>query len=99
MPTSLGYRAILFDLFDTLVKFDRERLPLLQLEGRAVRSTVGQVHEVLRAWAPGITVEALYAGMGESWREAERLRAIDQDRKSTRLNSSHSRASRMPSSA
>lgn len=77
MPASLRYRAILFDLFDTLVRFDRERLPMLQLGGRAVRSTVGRLHEVLRGWAPQITLEALYTGMSESWREAERLRAID----------------------
>jgi len=77
VTTSPRYRAILFDLFDTLVRFDRERLPMLQIGGRAVRSTVGHVHEVLRAWAPQVTLEALYAGMGESWREAERLRAID----------------------
>src|ERR1700693_5528662 len=77
MPTSLRYRAILFDLFDTLVRFDRERLPMLELGGRAVRATVGHLHEVLRGWAPQITLEALHAGMGESWREAERLRAID----------------------
>ena len=58
------YRAILFDLFDTLVRFDRERLPQLQIGGRTVRSTVGHVHGVLRGWAPEITLEALYAGMG-----------------------------------
>ena len=77
MTASPRYQAILFDLFDTLVRFDRERLPLLQIGGRTVRSTVGHVHEVLRGWAPQVTVEALHAGMGESWREAERLRAID----------------------
>ncbi len=50
---------------------------MLQLEGRAVRSTAGHVHEVLRAWAPHVTLDALYGALGESWREAERLRAID----------------------
>jgi HAD superfamily hydrolase (TIGR01549 family) len=71
------YRAVLFDLFDTLVRFDRERLPVVQLDGRTVRSTVGKLHEVLRAWAPHVTLEALYGALGDSWREAERLRAID----------------------
>ncbi len=42
-----------------------------------MRSTVGYVHGVLRRGAPEITLEAFHAGMGESWREAERLRAID----------------------
>ena len=71
------YPAILFDLFDTLVRFDRERLPVVQIGGREVRSTVGRLHAVLSASVPHVTIEALHAALGESWREAERLRAID----------------------
>ncbi len=74
---SKRYRAVLFDLFDTLVRFDRERLPLVEIDGRSVRSTVGRLHDVLRGWAPHVTVEALYGALTESWREAERRRAID----------------------
>jgi putative hydrolase of the HAD superfamily len=73
----MSYRAILFDLFDTLVRFDRERLPLVRVDGREVRSSVGRLHEVLRPSAPHVTLEALHGALGESWREAERLRAID----------------------
>ena len=75
--TSVRYRAVFFDLFDTLVRFDRERLPVAQVDGRTVHSTVGHVHAVLRPWAPHVTIDALHAALGESWREAERLRAID----------------------
>jgi FMN phosphatase YigB (HAD superfamily) len=71
------YRAVLFDLFDTLVRFDRERLPAVALSGRVVRSTVGHLHPILGAWAPEVTLEALYAALLASWQEAERLRAID----------------------
>jgi putative hydrolase of the HAD superfamily len=71
------YRAVLFDLFDTLVRFDRERLPLVRVSGREIRSSVGRLHEVLRPSAPHVTLEALHGAMGESWKEAERLRAID----------------------
>jgi FMN phosphatase YigB (HAD superfamily) len=71
------YRAVLFDLFDTLVRFDRGRLPVVRIEGREVHSTVEELHEVLRQWAPHVSVEALYRGLTESWKEAERLRAID----------------------
>src|SRR5688572_2869346 len=77
MASARRYLAILFDLFDTLVRFDRERLPLVRIDGREVRSTVGQLHGVLREWAPHVTIEALYGALAESWREAERLRAID----------------------
>jgi len=74
---SRPYRAVLFDLFDTLVRFDRERLPLVRVNGREIRSSVGRLHEVLAASAPHVTLEALHGAMGESWKEAERLRAID----------------------
>jgi HAD superfamily hydrolase (TIGR01509 family) len=71
------YRAVLFDLFDTLVRFDRDRLPLVRVNGRELRSSVGRLHEVLRVSAPHVTLEALHGALGESWKEAERLRAID----------------------
>jgi HAD superfamily hydrolase (TIGR01509 family) len=71
------YRAVLFDLFDTLVRFDRERLPVVRVDGREVRSSVGRLHEVLRAALPEVTLEALHGALLESWKEAERLRAID----------------------
>jgi len=73
----MAYRAVLFDLFDTLVRFDRERLPAVQVDGRVVRSTVGQLHPILTTVAPDITLEALYQALIASWQEAERLRAID----------------------
>jgi FMN phosphatase YigB (HAD superfamily) len=73
----MSYRAVLFDLFDTLVRFDRERLPAVQLNGRVVRSTVGHLHPILAAVAPAVTLDALYGALIESWQEAERRRAID----------------------
>lgn len=71
------YAAVLFDLFDTLVLFDRERLPLVQIDGRPVHSTAGDVHEILRTHAPHVTLEACYEALLTSWREAERRRALD----------------------
>jgi FMN phosphatase YigB (HAD superfamily) len=73
----MAYHAVLFDLFDTLVRFDRERLPAVQIDGRIVRSTVGQLHPILTTVAPDITLGALYQGLLASWQEAERRRAID----------------------
>ena len=32
----MRYTAVLFDLFDTLVRFDRERMPEIQVNGRRV---------------------------------------------------------------
>jgi putative hydrolase of the HAD superfamily len=71
------YTSVFFDLFDTLVRFDRERLPVVEINGKTVRSTVAHLHAVLVAHAPEVTLEGCYAGLQASWQEAERLRAID----------------------
>ncbi|OGK98245.1 MAG: hypothetical protein A3E31_17760 [Candidatus Rokubacteria bacterium RIFCSPHIGHO2_12_FULL_73_22] len=73
----MRYAAVLFDLFDTLVRFDRERMPEIRVNGKTVRSSAGELHALLRAHAPDVGLEACYEALGESWREAERLRAID----------------------
>ena len=73
----MPYTAILFDLFDTLVRFDRERMPEIEIEGKAVRSSAGLLHAILKIHAPQIGLERCYEALGASWREAERLRAID----------------------
>lgn len=70
-------RAVLFDLFDTLVRFDRERLPAVEIGGRVVRTTAGRLHPLLRRWAPEVTLEAFYQALLDSWADAERRRAVD----------------------
>lgn len=52
------YRGILFDLFSTLITFDRERLPELDLGERRVRTTIAGLAELLDRWAPGTTPQA-----------------------------------------
>ncbi len=71
------YQAVLFDLFDTLVLFERQRLPVVQVDGHTVHSTVGMLHEVLRSFAPAVDLATLLDSLLWSWQEAERLRAID----------------------
>jgi putative hydrolase of the HAD superfamily len=73
----VSYDAIFFDLFDTLVTFDRERLPVVQINGRTVRSTAGHLHAVLCEHAPGVSLERCYEALIGSWQEAERLRKVD----------------------
>src|SRR5262245_33565173 len=72
---AVSYRAILFDLFDTLVTFDRDRLPEVRVNGRTVRSTAGKLHEAFRPFAPGVELEGFVDALFWSWQEAERLRA------------------------
>jgi HAD superfamily hydrolase (TIGR01549 family) len=38
--SKLTFKAIVLDLFDTLVKWEPERLPLMELQGRQVRTTM-----------------------------------------------------------
>lgn len=70
----MSYRAVLFDLFDTLVVFDRARLPEIQIDGRVLRSTAGKLHEVFRGYAPDVALPAFADALSWSWQEAERVR-------------------------
>ncbi len=69
------YRAILFDLFDTLVLLDRERLPELEVAGKTIRSTAGRLHETFQPFAPHVELPHFVDALQWSWKEAERLRA------------------------
>ena len=40
----MAYRAVFFDLFAALVRFDRDRLPEIRIKGKSVKSTAGQLH-------------------------------------------------------
>jgi FMN phosphatase YigB (HAD superfamily) len=71
------YRAVLFDMFDTLVRFDRRRLPRFRVGERDVWSSVVLLHPVLEAAIPGLTLETFYAAFLWSYQEAERRRAAD----------------------
>ena len=69
------YSAVLFDMFDTLVRFDRERLPAALIGGREVHSSVPELHRVAAAALPGVGLETFYDAYLWSYQEAERLRA------------------------
>ena len=69
------YTAVLFDMFDTLVRFDRDRLPAVQIGGKEVRSSVPELHRVAAAALPGVGLETFYHAYLWSYQEAERLRA------------------------
>ena len=69
--------AILFDLFDTLVLLDRNRLPEVLINGKARRTTAGHLHDALQPFAPGVSLEDFVEGLFWSWQEAERIRGED----------------------
>jgi putative hydrolase of the HAD superfamily len=72
-----GYTTVLFDMFDTLVRFDRTRLPVLQLDGRQVHSSVARLFPLATTVLPGVTREAFYEAFLASYREAERRRGAE----------------------
>ena len=67
--------AVLFDLFDTLVLFQRERLPEIEIDGRLVRSTAGHLHEAFRPFAPALSLGDFAGALLWSWQEAEKIRS------------------------
>ena len=61
----MPYAAVLFDLFDTLVRVDRERMPEIQINGRPVRTSAGMLHAILKTQAPHIGLEEIQKLGGE----------------------------------
>ena len=56
----MSYRAVFFDLFDTLVLFHRDRLPEISVNGRTMRTTAGRLHAAFRDYAPDVALPAGY---------------------------------------
>jgi HAD superfamily hydrolase (TIGR01549 family) len=65
-------------MFDTVVNFNNLRLPLVQLNGREVRTTSPFVYQVLKPLCPGISLEEFFDAFAGSYRAAERIRQEQQ---------------------
>jgi len=72
-----AYEALIFDLFDTLLLFDRERLPLVQVNGRELRSTSLSAYEVVSSAYRYISFPDFYHAFVSSFEEVASLRSID----------------------
>jgi FMN phosphatase YigB (HAD superfamily) len=68
------YDAVLFDLFDTVVHFNRERLPLVQVNGKPVRTSSPPTFEVVRRTYAQVPFEQFHEAFVGAFREAERMR-------------------------
>jgi len=71
------YRAVLLDMFDTLVPFRWERLPVVRIDGQDVRSTSPFVYNVMKPACPEVSLEDFCRAFVESYRTAEELRRRD----------------------
>ena len=69
--------VVLLDLFDTLVDFERDRLPLVRVAGQEVRTSGAAAHAALQQAHPGITLDAFYEAFVESLREVNARRERD----------------------
>lgn len=68
------YKALFFDLCDTLVTLDFPRLPTVAVNGQLVRSTSGLVYEVLKSSRPHITFDEFYSVLSETTRQLHFIR-------------------------
>lgn len=80
----MSYGVVIFDLFDTLVDFERDRLPLIHVNGKAIRSTTAVVYPLFAERYRHIPLETFYAAFLESFNEAARLREIEEREVSAR---------------
>jgi FMN phosphatase YigB (HAD superfamily) len=71
------YKAVIFDLFDTLVDFDRTQIPTVTIDGREIRSTAGETYKVLAQHAPHTTFEAYYQALNIITKELLAIRERD----------------------
>jgi FMN phosphatase YigB (HAD superfamily) len=80
----MSYRVVIFDLFDTLADFVRERLPLIHINGEAIRSTSAVIYPLFAARHGHISMEAFYHAFRRSFDEAARLREAEEREVSAR---------------
>jgi HAD superfamily hydrolase (TIGR01549 family) len=68
------YQAVICDMFDTLVNFRWDRVPLVRFDGRDVRSTSPLVYEAVRGLCPHVSLADFCHAFIASSREAEATR-------------------------
>jgi FMN phosphatase YigB (HAD superfamily) len=72
-----GYTTVLFDMFDTLVRFDRTRLPRVRIDGREVNTSVVRLFPLAASHLPGLTLTRFYEAFLGSYRDAEGQRGSE----------------------
>jgi HAD superfamily hydrolase (TIGR01509 family) len=72
-----GIEVVCFDLFNTLVRIDRQRLPPLEWDGATVRSTIPVLHDRIFA-RRGVDLHELVRAIRSLWEEVQaELRAAE----------------------
>jgi putative hydrolase of the HAD superfamily len=71
------YKVIIFDLFDTIVNFNRYRLPAADIDGVKVNSTSMEVYKVFQKFHKGVDFKDFYVAFIESFTEFEKNKRKD----------------------
>ena len=68
------YQAVICDMFDTLVNFRWDRLPLVPFDGQEIRSSSPLIYGTVQSACPGVSLSEFCRAFIECSREAEALR-------------------------
>ena len=68
------YSAVIFDLFDTILDFNFNHLPTVELKGFRSRTTSVEVYEVFKQYYPDIGFDKFYEPFIESYHEFQELK-------------------------
>jgi FMN phosphatase YigB (HAD superfamily) len=71
------YKAVIFDLFDTLVDFDRTQIPVIAIDGREIRTTAGEAYKVLAQHVPQMLFDTYYHALSAVTKELLAVRERD----------------------
>jgi FMN phosphatase YigB (HAD superfamily) len=71
------YKAVIFDLFDTLVDFDRAQIPVITIDGREIRTTAGEAYKVMAHHAPQMLFDTYYHALSAVTKELLAVRERD----------------------
>jgi FMN phosphatase YigB (HAD superfamily) len=71
------YKAVIFDLFDTLVDFDRRQIPVVTVDSREIRTTAGEAFKTLARHAQHMGFETYYHALSAVTKELLAVRERD----------------------
>ncbi|MGB7293588.1 MAG: HAD family hydrolase [Thermodesulfobacteriota bacterium] len=71
------YRVFVFDLFDTLIDFNRSRLPAFSIDGEKHNSTFTEVYKVFEEYYHGFDKGKFHDSFVESYEKFQQLKSIE----------------------
>lgn len=72
-----NYKAIIFDLFDTIVDFHFSKLPLIQINGTQVNTTSSAVYKIFSTQFKGFDYHKFHEIFIDSYTQSEEIKKAD----------------------